>query len=103
MSGGGGPHDQNQIRSHFASSVIAANMASSGASEHAVWNGALAFSNIGLSGEAVSGSKWPQHSERLTKLVVDLLTDKPLLGILLNEVGNLTHLLDTEGRKNSPR
>ena len=99
------PHDHNQIRSHFGSSVVAAiscsNMASmsassnqsgaiehapSGASEHAFWNGALAFSNIGLSGEAVSGNKWPKHRRHLLRLVKELLEDKPLLGVLLNEV-----------------
>ena len=72
--------------------------APSGASEHAFWAGSLAFSNIGLSGEAVSGNSWNKHRKRLSTLVVDLLTAKPLLGILLNEVGNLTHLLDTEGK-----
>ena len=100
VSGGGGPHDKKQIRSHFASSVIAANMASSSsASGYAVWNGALAFSNIGFSGEAVSGRRWRQHSERVRRLVVELLRGKPLLGVLLNEVGNLTHLLDADGKE----
>ena len=118
VGGWGCPHDHNQIRSHFGSSVVAAiscsNMASmsassnlsgaieharSGASEHAFWNGALAFSNIGLSGKAVSGSKWSKHRERLVKLVVDLLTTKPLLGVLLNEVGNLTDKLDPNDRR----
>ena len=91
----------------------------SGAIEHApsrvsaqsFWNGALAFSNIGLSGEAVSGNKWRKHRSRLITLIVELLDakevilncspqlKKPLLGILLNEVGNLDHLLDSEGRE----
>ena len=61
--------------------------ARTGASEHDAWNGALAFSNIGLSGEAVRGNRWHKHRERLFKLVVELLTAKPLLGVLLNEVG----------------
>ena len=61
--------------------------ARSGASEHAAWNGALAFANIGLSGKAVSGNRWRIHRARLLKLVVELLTAKPLLGVLLNEVG----------------
>ena len=60
--------------------------ACSGVAEHSVWNGALAFSNIGLSGEAVSGNKWPKHRKHLVRLVKELLEDKPLLGVLLNEI-----------------
>ena len=60
--------------------------ARSGASEHAPWNGALAISNLGLSGKAVIGKHWHKHRERLVNLVVDLLRSKPLLGVLLCEV-----------------
>ena len=60
--------------------------APSGVSGQSFWNGALAFSNIGLSGEAVSGNKWPKHRKHLVRLVKELLEDKPLLGVLLNEI-----------------
>ena len=63
---------------------------SRGASEHADWKGALAYSNIGLDGKAVRGSKWQKiHKPRLVKLVVELLRAKPLFGVLLNEVANV--------------
>ena len=58
----------------------------SGAVEHAAWIGALAFSNIGLCGDAIR-NHWKNHRARLVKLVVELLKAKPLLGVLLNEVG----------------
>ena len=61
--------------------------APNGASEHAGWEGAFAFYNIGLSGDAVRGKQWRKHRVKLVKLVVELLKAKPLLGVLLNEVG----------------
>ena len=77
--------------------------APSGASEHTFWNGALAFSNIGLSGEAISGNRWPRHRQHLVTLVSDLLKAKPLLGVLLNEVGNLTTWWTKKADANLPR
>ena len=59
----------------------------SGAVEHAPSYGALAFSNLGLSGDAISGERWPKHRARVLKLIVDLLRARRLLGVLLNEVG----------------
>ena len=56
------------------------------ASQHDAWNGCVAFSNIGLSGDAIR-KNWKKHRARLVKLVVELLKAKPLLGVLLNEVG----------------
>ena len=59
----------------------------SGAVEHAPSYGALAFSNLGLSGDAVRGNRWPKHRARVLKLIVDLLRARRLLGVLLNGVG----------------
>ena len=72
---------------------------SSDASERAhitEWNGTFAFVNIGLSGQAVGGNKWSKkHRPRLLRLFVELLTSEEApMGIFLNEVGNLDHLLD---------
>ena len=61
--------------------------ARTGASKHDTWHGTLAFSNLGLSGEAVSGNRWPKHRARLLNLVVELLKTKHLVGVLFNEVG----------------
>ena len=81
----------------------------SGASEHVArdlgtsgpWKGLLAFSNIGLAGKAVHGRGWPKHRERLIRLVTELFKASSvhgggpeLLGIFLNEVGNLSDLFD---------
>ena len=71
-----------------------------------VFEGVLAFSNIGLAGKAVnSESSWPKHRRRLHVLVSDLFTaaterGRVLWGILLNEVGNMSELLDHCGRQN---
>ena len=73
--------------------------ARTGASEHDAWNGCLAFSNIGLSGEAIRGSRWQKHRKRVFNIVVKLLTTKRLLGVLLNEVGNLSDLLDPKSKE----
>ena len=65
------------------------------------WKGLLAFSNIGLAGKAVHGRGWPKHRERLIRLVTELFKASSvhgggpeLLGIFLNEVGNLSDLFD---------
>ena len=79
-----------------------------GATEHAssgLFEGVLAFSNLGLPGKAFTGQKWPKHEGRLLVLVQDLFhqaTDRgrALLGVLLNEVGNLSDLVDDRGREN---
>ena len=83
--------------------------ATGGATEHAsgrVWEGVLAFSNIGLAGNALRGKRWPRvHEKRLSKLVSDLFSAAPerggrvLCGTLLNEVGNLSELVDELGRE----
>ena len=79
-----------------------------GATEHAgsgLFEGVLAFSNLGLPGKAFTGQKWSKHEGRLLVLVQDLFhqaTDRgrALLGVLLNEVGNLSDLVDDKGREN---
>ena len=76
-----------------------------GAAEHTKFEGVLAFSNIGLAGGAMTGNKWPKHKERLKRLVSDFFREAPangraLVGILLNEVGSLSDLVSTEGRRN---
>ena len=61
---------------------------------------ALAFANIGLAGKAVGGSRWAKHHRpKLLKQLVGLLTtqERPA-GLLLNEVGNLSEVLDAQQR-----
>ena len=66
-----------------------------GATEHAgnrLFEGVLAFSNLGLPGKAFAGQKWSKHEGRLLVLVEALFHratdgDRALLGILLNKVG----------------
>ena len=78
-----------------------------GAAEHMrtkVFEGILAFSNLGLAGRAVtSKTKWPRHSARLHTLVTDLFTaaavrGRTLWGILLCEVGSMSDHLDMKAR-----
>ena len=79
---------------------------SSGGVRQNAWEGTLAFSNIGLAGAAVRGNQWSnKHRPRLVRLVNELFEANAghgrhhkLLGILLNEVGNLSDLLDDECR-----
>ena len=78
-----------------------------GATEHAgsgPFEGVLAFSNLGLPGNAFTGKGWYKHEGRLIVLVQELFDQatergRALLGVLLNEVGNLSDLVDDEGRK----
>jgi hypothetical protein len=66
----------------------------------------LAFSNIGLPAAGIRGKQWSnKHGPRLTRLVTELFEASAghgrhheLLGILLNEVGNLSDLLDDKCR-----
>ena len=79
-----------------------------GATEHAgsgLFEGVLAFSNLGLAGEGFTSKKWHQHEARLSQLVSELFIaarerGRALSGILLNEVGNLSELVDEQGRQN---
>ena len=79
---------------------------SSGGVRQNAWEGTLAFSNIGLAGAAVRGKQWSNnHRPRLTRLVTELFEASAghgrhheLLGILLNEVGNMSYLLDDKCR-----
>ena len=79
---------------------------SSGKGRQNAWEGTLAFSNIGLPATGIRGRHWSnKHGPRLTRLVTELFEanahdERPhqLLGILLNEVGNLSDLLDGECR-----
>ena len=75
---------------------------SSGAAEHTVvneWRAALAYSNIGLAGNAFTSKKWyTKHRGVLLELFTKLLRT-PVLGLLLNEVGNMSDLLTEEGKE----
>ena len=70
------------------------------------WEGTLAFSNTGLAAEAVRGKHWSgKHRSRLTRLVTELFEAcagqgrrNELLGVLLNEVGNMSDLFDDDCR-----
>ena len=83
-----------------SSTGAAEHTAQSGAAEHTVgyvWRGALAYCNIGLTGETLTGNDW-----NLFRNLLDLfrnLLEKPVLGLLLGEVGNLGDLMTGEGRK----
>ena len=71
----------------------------SGVTEHTLENGwrvSLAFSNLGLAGAAFSGKRWKEHKEVLVQLFTELLK-KQVMGLLLNEVGNMDDLLTFEG------
>ena len=73
---------------------------SSGRIRQDAWEGCLAFSNIGLAGDAVRGKNWSRkHGPRVFKLVTELFKAcqgrrHEVLGVLLNEVGNMSDLLD---------
>ena len=90
-----------------ASSSSAAGDHMLGATEHMRWNvfeGVLAFSNIGLPGAAVTSPHWPKHSMCLRTLVSSLFTGaaergRTLTGILFNEVGNLSDPVGFVGRQ----
>ena len=61
----------------------------------------MAFSNVGLPGGAIHGKSWDLHRECLARMVYNLLISSSwrVVGILLNEVGNLDDLLDTEAKE----
>ena len=63
--------------------------------------GGLAFSNIGLPGTAIRGSRWfSTHRLRLRKMFVDLLQHSDdIIGLCLCEVGNLADFVCDEGKK----
>jgi hypothetical protein len=65
------------------------------------WRGAIAFANIGLAGSAVRGGKWKCRRGQLLKQFTKLLLYNGLkvIGICLNEVGNLSDLLDQKDRQ----
>ena len=73
-----------------------ASSSAGGAAEHALpaeWCGGIAFSNIGLAGAAVLGQQWHKvHRPRLRRLLTELLREN-VMGIGLNEVGNMSDLL----------
>lgn len=69
------------------------------------WLGGIAFANIGLPGEALRTSKWQRtHRPTLLEQFIKLLSPKSVCGALefkvvglcLNEVGNLSDLLSRE-------
>ena len=75
-----------------------------GVSEHNAknnWDGAFAFSNAGMAGAAFEGPKWQKkHAGKLGEIFSNLLmTKQKPQAILLNEVGNLTDPITTEGRE----
>ena len=78
---------------------------SSGAAEHTVvneWRAALAYSNIGLAGNAFTSKKWyTKHRGVFLELFTKLLRT-PVLGLLLNEVGNMSDL-PTEAKRSCKR
>ena len=65
------------------------------------WQGAIAFANIGLAGAAVRGNQWRKHRKKLLKQFTELLQYRQLkvVGLCLNEVGNLSDLLTPEDRQ----
>ena len=74
---------------------------SSGAAEHTVedeWRAGLAFSDIGLAGKAFTGKDWNRHRRVLLELFTELLKEG-VLGLLLNEVGNMSELITDAGQK----
>ena len=75
-----------------------------GAAEHVAkkceWRVGLAYTNIGLPGKAFEGKDWPKHRRTLWELFTNLLKEEgPIVGLLLNEVGNLDDLLSKEGKQ----
>ena len=65
------------------------------------WNGALAFSNIGLAGAGFLGPNWQRkHAGNLLEIFSNLLmTKQKPQAILLNEVGNLSDPITPEGKE----
>ena len=63
---------------------------SSGSLRRGAWEGTLAFSNIGLAGEAVRGKNWSKkHRPRLTRLVTELFQANDSQGRRLELLGIL--------------
>ena len=74
-----------------------------GALEHNAgdeWTGALAFTNICLTGSAFTSNKWyKKHNPRLLDLFTRLLmADERPQGLLLSEVGNIRESITAEGK-----
>ena len=70
-----------------------------------MFEGVLAFSNLGLPGSAITGGHGRNHETRLNRLMSELfeaatVRGRTLVGILLNEVGNMSELVSKEGRRN---
>jgi hypothetical protein len=68
------------------------------------WRGAIAFANIGLDGATVRGGKWfKKHRTKLLRQFTELLQynwqGSRVIGLCLNEVGNLSDLLNQEDRQ----
>ena len=67
------------------------------ASNHAIstWRMAVAFANVGIAGTMVRSKHWAtKHRPRLlTQLVALLRSKENPAGILLNEIGNLSDLV----------
>ena len=80
----------------------------SGATEHTLqseWRGALVYSNLGSPGAGFSGPHWGRkHRPVLLELFTKLLSsEKPVLGLLLCEVGNVDDLCNDNGKKRLER
>ena len=72
--------------------------------KHAVpeeWSGSLAIANIGLSGRAIMGRKWPRHRAKLFKQLTGMLEygGGKVCGLCLCEVGSLQHPLTNDVRE----
>ena len=84
------------------SPASASEHASGDASRHApsMWQMAFAFVNLGMSGAMLRSDKWwKTHRPLLVEQFMDLLlSDEKPAGIFLNEVGNLSDLLEAHER-----
>ena len=72
--------------------------------KHAVpeeWSGSLAIANIGLSGQAIMGTKWPRHRAKLFMQLTGMLEydGGKVCGLCLCEVGSLQHPLTNDVRE----
>ena len=66
--------------------------------EPMAWSGSLAIANIGLSGEAIMGSRWDRHRAQLRDQFIEMLdfNDGEVCGLCLGEVGSIDHPLTDE-------
>ena len=73
------------------------------ASEHAIstWRMAFAFANVGISGTMVKSHNWAEthRLKLLTQLVALLQSKEEPAGIFLNEIGNLSDLVEGQERE----